>query len=267
MAVRIYLPHPPSIAEQAAIYLPPYYPGMMAMLARRLLTPEQIDDPSLDPTEHRAALFALARINRLTGIPSTLWLHIHRHIESAASTPSLDRPVRVLDIGTGGGDIPIALSQIAARGGFQLEVHGCDISPTALAHARAQAAAHHAPVEFWPLDPSREALPISCDIAISNLLLHHLEDERITLLLQRLAEAGTHQFHCDLRRCGGGLAMAWLGTRLISRCRMTHVDGPHSVRRALRPDEALGHAHSAGLNRAIVHRTWPARLILEVPRA
>ncbi len=266
MAPNPYPTRPP-VVERTAICLPPYHPPMMATLARRLLTPEQIDDPSLDPAEHRKALFALGRINRLSRIANTLWRHIHRYIGSASDTHCMNRPVRVLDIGTGGGDIPIVLSRIAARRGVELELHGCDISPTALAHARAQAAAHNAPVQFWSLDPSREALPLSCDIAISNLLLHHLDDERITALLHRLALAGTHQLHCDLRRCRRGLALAWLGTRLISRCRMTHVDGPHSVRRALRPDEALERARRAGLNRAIVHRAWPARLVLEVPRA
>ena len=39
---------------------------VLAALDRRDRVPELMDGPGLDPAEHRAALAALARINRLT---------------------------------------------------------------------------------------------------------------------------------------------------------------------------------------------------------
>ena len=42
-------------------------------LARRDRQPELMDDPALDPAEHRVALAALARINRISRSAGILW--------------------------------------------------------------------------------------------------------------------------------------------------------------------------------------------------
>ena len=47
--------------------------------------------------------------------------------------------LRVLDIATGAGDVPIALAQKAKRAGLQLEIRGVDVSEQALAFARERA--------------------------------------------------------------------------------------------------------------------------------
>ena len=41
-------------------------------------------------------------------------------------------PIRVLDVASGGGDVPIALAKRASRAGIHVEIEGCDVSPEAV---------------------------------------------------------------------------------------------------------------------------------------
>ena len=84
----------------------------MAFLSRLRLReriPELMDDPAIDPTEHRRALAALARINRVTNSAGVLWPVI------PVLARELNRAVRVLDVATGSGDVPARLLARAAE--------------------------------------------------------------------------------------------------------------------------------------------------------
>ena len=83
----------------------------MPSLQRRERRPELMDDPTLDADEHRKALADLARINRWSGSTEVLWPAIRE------LSRGISRPLRILDIATGSGDVPIALCQRAKREG------------------------------------------------------------------------------------------------------------------------------------------------------
>src|SRR6476469_8228362 len=104
---------------------------LLAGLRARDRIPELMDDPALDPGEHRRALAGLARLNAVSNSAGVLWPPIKRLAKE------LGRPVRVLDVATGSGDVPRALLARAKRAGVALEAVGCDISPTAVAAAEA----------------------------------------------------------------------------------------------------------------------------------
>src|SRR5437764_159157 len=106
----------------------------LASLARRHRMPELMDQPGLDSVQHALALRGLARINRFSGSDRILWPAI-----AALARAESGRPIRVLDIATGGGDVPIRLGQRARRAGVPLELCGVDASATAIEHARANA--------------------------------------------------------------------------------------------------------------------------------
>ena len=78
----------------------------MPFLARRECIPELMDDPALDPAEHRRALAGLARLNRVSDSPGVLWPAVRELARGG--------PVRVLDVATGSGDVPRALAAKAA---------------------------------------------------------------------------------------------------------------------------------------------------------
>jgi hypothetical protein len=66
----------------------------------------------------------------------------------------------------------------------------------------------------------------------------------------------------DLSRSRWNLGLVWCATRLVTRSRVVHVDGPLSVRGAFTPAEAAKLAERAGLTGARVAERFPCRWLL-----
>jgi SAM-dependent methyltransferase len=232
----------------------------MPDLSRRDLKPELMDDPGLDVKAHARALAGLARINRLSNSAGILWPPIAR---LARSLPP-GRPLRVLDVATGAGDVPVALARKAVRAALAVEWAGCDISPVALTASAARGQAGGVSVTLFQHDALATPLPGSFDVVMCSLFLHHLTDEEAVRLLRTMGEAaGRVVLVNDLNRTHAGFWAAWVGTRLLTTSPVVHYDGPQSVRAAYTPDEARRLAESAGLVGVTVRPRWPFRWLLE----
>jgi 2-polyprenyl-3-methyl-5-hydroxy-6-metoxy-1,4-benzoquinol methylase len=227
-------------------------------LRQRRRLPEIMDQPGLHPARHALALRGLARINFWSGSAGILWPPL---ADLARRVPG--QPLRVLDLASGAGDVPIRLWHKARRAGVALRMEGRDVSPVAVEHARGRAAQSGAEVDFSVLDVLREPLPAGYDALTCSLFLHHLDDEQACLLLGKMAgAAGRLVLVNDLARSLTGLALAHVGGRLLTRSDVVHVDGPRSVAAAFTPAEARGLAERAGLVGATVARRWPCRWLL-----
>lgn len=230
-------------------------------LSRRL-QPEVMDQPGLDPGRHRQALRGLGRINFWSGSAGTLWPPLADLARALAP-----RPPRVLDLATGGGDVPIRLWHKARRAGLPLVVEGCDVSPVAVGHAAREAGRRGADVRFFAADALAGDLPAGYDAVVCSLFLHHLTEEQAVGLLRRMAAAaGRLVLVNDLVRSRAGLLLARLGTRLLSLSPVVHVDGPRSVEGAFTVEEARELARRAGLRGATVEPRWPCRFLLSWSR-
>jgi len=227
------------------------------LIAGRQVTSELMDDPSLDPVAHRAALRGLANINSFTHSSDVLGRRIRSYAKNGA------QPLRVLDVACGGGDVTVALQQHVNREGLDIRLHGCDISPTALQHARQNASDSGVEIDFFRLDVLNEPIPTGYDIIVSSLFFHHLSNEQAESLLRNLCAATTCVLISDLERLWIGHVAAWLGARFLSRSPVVHFDGPASVRAAFSKAELKALAEKAGLCDARVCRWWPFRLLLE----
>ena len=89
-------------------------------LAQRQLEPEDMDDPALATERLHGALSGLTRLNFVSNSVRIVW----RPIRSLAKGLKTDR-LRVLDIATGAGDVPIALSKRAGRVSVALRARPC----------------------------------------------------------------------------------------------------------------------------------------------
>jgi 2-polyprenyl-3-methyl-5-hydroxy-6-metoxy-1,4-benzoquinol methylase len=234
----------------------------MRDLRHRHLQPEIMDGPDLDAGQHHQALDDLARVNWISKSAQILWPPIRalcRERQRAGDT----RPVRVLDIATGGGDVPARLWLRARQKGVPLEVACCDFSPLAVEHAQQTIARLKADVSVFALNVLEEPIPNGYDVLTCSLFLHHLNDEQaVTALGKMRAAAGALALVNDLERTRSGWWAAYIGTRLLSRSPIVHFDGPVSVEGAYTRAEALALAQKAGWNGATVARRFPFRYLL-----
>lgn len=230
----------------------------LGFMKHRRRQPELMDQPGLDASEHRHALTGLERINRWSGSARLLWPAIRELARNVGA-----RPLRLLDIATGAGDIPIRLWQRAQVAGVPMQIEACDCSPCALAHAQRKAHEQKAAVHFFPLRVLEDDWPGGFDVVTCSLFLHHLDEDAAIALLRRMSDASERLVLVnDLRRSALGYVLARVGTRLLSTSHVVHVDGPLSVAGAFSVDEARSLAAHAGLGGATVVRRWPCRFLL-----
>jgi 2-polyprenyl-3-methyl-5-hydroxy-6-metoxy-1,4-benzoquinol methylase len=230
---------------------------MFTVMPRRR-EPEIMDEPGLAVDRHQAALAGLGRINAWSRSAEILWTRLR-----ALAQQFPGRPLRVLDIASGGGDVAVRLWQLAQRAKVALEIDGCDISATAIDYADKRARDSSARVRFYRLDALRDFIPAGYDALVCSLFLHHLDEPAAIELLGRMGSATNRIVLVnDLTRSRFGLVLAQIGTQILSRSEVVHVDGPRSVRGAFTPDEALKMAKRAGLSGATIARRWPARYLL-----
>jgi 2-polyprenyl-3-methyl-5-hydroxy-6-metoxy-1,4-benzoquinol methylase len=231
--------------------------AFMPFLNQRCREPEVMDQPGLDRRQHVRALDGLARINWWSGSAAILWPSLRTLARQATRT------LRVLDLATGGGDVPVRLWQRAQRAGVPLQLEGCDISPVAVEYAAAGAHKRGADVSFFVHDAVNAPLLDGYDVLMCSLFLHHLDNAAARTLLERMGrQARSLVLVNDLVRGWPGYLLAQLGTRVLSRSPVVHTDGPLSVQAAFTRAELQALAEQAGLHGATVLWRWPWRMLL-----
>lgn len=206
-------------------------------LATRSNRLELLDLGRVGPVELETNLSDLARLNRLPGGTDA----------SAGAIAGLlgDRfGGRILDVGSGAGDMPLAF---ADRG---WTVVGLDASHDVVRVAR-RVTERSKRVRIVAGDARDLAFNDDAfDVAHCSLLLHHLDPPGAVVTLRELARvARLGVVINDLRR--GWLPLLATGTAvaLFGRCRATRHDGVLSVRRAYTPAELDELLAAAGLRR------------------
>jgi 2-polyprenyl-3-methyl-5-hydroxy-6-metoxy-1,4-benzoquinol methylase len=203
------------------------------MTFKRDLQPERMDDPALPPDEHLAALAGLARLNRFTSVSRPIYRRLRRY---AKALPR--RPLRVLDVATGSGDLPIDWAKRARADRLSMEITAIDISEVALGLARQRAQSAGVDIRFERRDCLAGRLPGGFDIVTCNLFIHHLDEATIARLLVAMRAAAGHAvLVCDLERSRMNLAAVWLASRVVTRSPIVHEDAILSVRAALTRSE------------------------------
>jgi 2-polyprenyl-3-methyl-5-hydroxy-6-metoxy-1,4-benzoquinol methylase len=216
-----------------------------------------MDQPNLALSAHRAALCGLRRLNVASGVCRQLW----RPIGAYARANQLDR-VRVLDVASGGGDVPLRLWKLAKRHGVALQVLGLDVSSAACRIAAERCRPSAGAITFQQADVIRDALPTGFDVVTCSLFLHHLSFAEAANLLRRMSVAGRLLVVHDLRRCAGGYALAQLACHLLTTSAVVHCDGPRSVANAFSLTEMRKLCAEAGLTDTRVQPAWPYRLMV-----
>lgn len=211
---------------------------------------ELLDGPLDDPAVLAGNLRDLRRVNRLLGGVRLSRLAMDRLLSVAPI--SLDaRPISIIDVGTGGADIPVALLADARRKDRRLRMVAVDARPEVLDAARAirPAIDRVEGLELCVADGGSLPFPDrTFDIAHASLLIHHLEpDDAVSILAEMARVARLGIVVNDLDRGRIHWLGAWLIGHLLTRNPYTRFDGPLSVRRAYTPREMRELLARAGL--------------------
>lgn len=232
----------------------------LAVLARADVE-EWLDSAGADPWRVRESLLDLRAVNRFLGGLAALRPGLRRAL---GRVPEGGR-LRLLDVGTGGADVPAAIEGWVVGRGRKLWAVGVDRCRAAIAVAREIGG--RGGVRLVRADAL--ALPFrrgSFDVAISSTTLHHFSGEgavRHLREMRRVARVGV--VIGDLRRS----LIGYLGTRLLAatlwrRHAYARHDGPASMRRAYTVTEVRGLLARAGLP-GVVNRRPFFRLGVWIP--
>jgi ubiquinone/menaquinone biosynthesis C-methylase UbiE len=211
---------------------------------------ELMDRLDATPAELTQGLIDITRLNRI-GATRT----IVRQVAPFLARLGAGRTLRVLDVGTGAADIPLAIARWARQHGHRLRIVALDVHPTILAYA-ARATRDAPEVQIIGGDALEAPIrPGSVDLALCSLVLHHLPEDAVVRLLRRLASLARVGFIVnDFRRGRLAWAAVWLATHVTGCGSMARHDGPLSVRRAYTPAELSQLSTRAGLPDIRWHR-------------
>jgi SAM-dependent methyltransferase len=222
---------------------------------------EWMDEPCTYE-EFRACLHDLAVVNRLTLAyrPTRVWLE--RLVTRLGSHVLKGRPLHIVDVGCGQGDMLRYLARWAKRASVTVRLFGIDLNPYA-ARAASTIAWEGAPIEWITGDAFSFAPPSGIDVVISSLFTHHLPDSEIVRFLQWMeGEARYGWFINDLHRA----VLPYQLFRLLAWAARWHPfvqhDGPISFRRSFRRQDWEHYMVQAGvdLSAVSIEAFRPARL-------
>ncbi len=219
--------------------------------------PEWMDEPC-SYEDFRECLIDLGQVNRLTLFyrPTLAFLD-----GLVAATPH--QTLRIVDVGSGGGDMLRRVERWAERRGVQVKLTGIDLNPYAARVARELMPASSA-IQWVTGDAFTYAEPV--DVVLSSLFTHHLEEaEVVRFLAWSEAVARCGWFVNDLCREETPYRLFGMLAKGMRWHRFVQHDGPVSFRRSFREDDWEWMSSEAGIALADVRlaRWTPGRLCVE----
>jgi SAM-dependent methyltransferase len=223
------------------------------MLTDRAIADELMDADDLAPETYVAVMRDLAQVNTLTLARRPTLAFIDEQLRERAVD---ERPLRILDVGFGDGDM---LRAIKRRWGERVAATGIDLNPRSLAAARS--ATPPTLAIDWRIGDYAALADQSWDVIISSLVAHHMtHDELVAFLRFMEREAHRGWFVNDLHRH----RFAYYGYPLLAAVMRWHPivrhDGQLSIARSYRPHEWTPLLAAAGVTDARVFRAFPFRL-------
>lgn len=210
---------------------------------------ELLDGGCLSLPEVEQNLVDLARLNRLPG-------------GSAASVAGIARLLdeedegRILDVGTGRADMPIAFAERGWR------VVALDTNPDVLSIAT-RATSGEPRIEVMTGDA--RSLPFddgAFDVGHCSLLVHHLDPDAVVAMLRELRRVARRGIVVnDLRRGLVPLLATAVSVVALGRSHVTRRDGIASARRAYTLDELDDMLATAGLKVRWRSSRWMPRVV------
>jgi SAM-dependent methyltransferase len=218
---------------------------------RRVEDGAEILDRPLPLADRAASLADIDRLNTWFGGHALTVRHVERLLRRVPATTR----VTVADVGAGNGGLALHLEEWGRRTRRRLAVIAIDLDPDTARLALQRTASSG---DITVIRGDAMALPLAtgaADVAVSSLLLHHLDPGAAAAVFAEMARVSRLGFVVnDLWRSRFGVLIVWLATRLLGCHPISRHDGPLSVRRSYAPAEILRLAARARMRRLEVIR-------------
>ncbi len=200
-----------------------------------------MDEKKLSHEDKESVLHYLDRVNRYFGGHSG----ILKKIDSWTEKIPVGKPISILDVGTGSGELPLSLVEWGKHSGRPLRIVGLEKSEEWSFVAEKKCGGHPS-IEIRTGDVFN--FNEQFDFVVSNLVLHHIAPLEQLKFLHRCDELAIRGVMIsDLERSWKNLIAVKATTYLWGNW-VVRIDGPLSVRRSLTREEALDLTARSGLS-------------------
>lgn len=219
----------------------------------RILLPEKMDQPGVDPVEIRKALHELEVINKLLG-------GYHVILDALNRIDWPDQPVTIMDIGCGGGDMLRSIAMWAEKKKLNVKLIGVDWNPVMTEYATTQSK-NYSNISFKTMNVfDDELLKEKVTITMNSLFCHHFDNSELAVLIKRMHQLASKAIIInDLHRHWFPYHSIRLITKLFSKTFLVKYDGPLSVARSLTKKEWKMILSSAGISNYRLRWMWAWR--------
>ena len=223
--------------------------GTGALTGRSVET-ELMDNPGVSREELETSFRFIRAVNRRLGGAKA----ILRALDGITRTWPSQRELRLLDVGTGCADIPLAIAAWADRRHRPFRIVAIDNHERTVELAQ-EAVAREPRIVVAPMDARdimRHFEAGAFDVAHAGMFLHHLSDIEILTVLRCMQRVATTVVWNDLVRD----AISRVGVRLltIGAPRIVRHDAIVSVRKGFTRGEAIDLARRVGLEQIVYRR-------------
>lgn len=227
----------------------------------RTLLPEIMDDFDLEGEILSDALVDLEWVNRWLGGNQISIQGIQSWLDAYGQ--QFTRPIRIADIGCGGGDTLRAIARVADKKGWDVELTGIDANAFTVEYAQ-KASVDCPEISFIQADVLHESCRLQdYDVLLCGLFLHHLTNDELDHLLSRAKIAGVAGMVVnDLQRN----PLAYYGFQAISLIQrpsdMAKQDGLVSIMRGFRRRELVSFMKKHKIFSHDIRWKWAFRYLL-----
>jgi len=229
------------------------------MFDKRCYDKELLDAESIDTKALHRNLYELGIINSWLGGHAISISGIKQILPRLKNTP-----IRIIDVGCGGGDNLRAISNYFKKSDTARSLTGVDLKQDCIAYARKNSL--NFPDINFVCDDFRNVLTKQIEIVHAALFFHHFSEQEIADFLSLAHRKGCYIIVNDLERNPIACYAIALLTKLFSKSYLVKNDAPLSVRRGFKKKEWHAILKMAGIENYTIANRWAFRhLIITYP--
>lgn len=228
-------------------------------LRERSYQKEQLDNLELSGKTLHKTLDSLKWINKFFGNHKQLGTAVLRYAKKNRDT---NDPIKIVDLGCGGGDSLIAISKKLQEHGISAQCIGIDGNAESIAHARNRITnSNHIQYEVDDiLNPNFE--PPSCDLIICSHFIYHFGDNNLVLFLKKLTKLKVKALiFSELYRSPLAFHLFRVSHLILPISKMAKLDGLLAIQRAFTISEMQSILDEASLKKQSVKKKFWFRML------